>query len=138
MLTRIEWNPSTKELRSFGAVSLVGFGAIAAVMTWRHRPTAALVALVVALVFGVSGLSGTRAALPFYRAWMGVAWVMGNVTGRVILVLTWLIAVLPAGLLARALGRDRLRLQRAQGAAESYWTDLPPAPRDPSHWERLF
>ncbi|MBP6831820.1 MAG: hypothetical protein KA978_13620 [Deltaproteobacteria bacterium] len=138
MLVRIEWNPSPKELRSFGAVSLVGFGVIAAVMTWRHRPTAALAAGAIAVVFGLTGLSGTRAALPFYRAWMGVAWVMGNISGRVILVLTWLLAVVPAGLIARASGRDRMRLKRAKGEGESYWTDLPPAPRDPAHWERLF
>ena len=92
----------------------------------------------IAVVFGLTGLSGTRAALPFYRAWMGVAWVMGNISGRVILVLTWLLAVVPAGLIARASGRDRMRLKRAKGEGESYWTDLPPAPRDPAHWERLF
>ncbi len=136
MLVRIEWKPSPKELRSFGAVTLVGFGVIAAVMTWRHRPTAALVAGVVALLFGLTGLTGTRVALPFYWAWMGVAFVMGNITGRIILVLTWLLAVVPAGLISRAAGRDRMRLKKGKG--ESYWVDLPKAPDDPAHWERLF
>lgn len=138
MLVRIEWNPSPKELRSFGAVTLIGLGVAAAVLRARHHPTASLVALAVALLFGLTGLTGTRAALPFYRAWMGFAWVMGNVTGRVILVLTWLLAVVPAGLIARATGRDKLRLKRATDPGASYWSDLPPAPSDPAHWERLF
>lgn len=142
MLVRIEWNPSPAELRRFGAVTLAVFGAAAVCLhfgLWPARaahPVAARACLAAALLLGLPGLTGTRVALPFYRAWMGVAWVMGNVSGRVILVLTWLLAIVPAGLAARLAGRDPLRLRR--GDAASHWHDLPPAPSDPTHWERLF
>jgi hypothetical protein len=142
MLVRIEWNPSPTELRRFGAVTLVAFGVAATCLhfgLWPARSphlAASRACLAIALLFGFTGLTGTRVALPFYRAWMGVAWVMGNVSGRVILVLTWLLAIVPVGLVARLAGRDRLRLRR--GDAASHWRDLPPAPTDPSGWERLF
>ena len=143
MLVRIEWNPSPAELRRFGAVTLGVFGAAAACLhfglwpTHAPRAVASRVCLAAALVLGLPGLTGTRAALPPYRAWMALAWVMGNVSGRVILVLTWLLAIVPVGLLSRLAGRDRLRLRR-DAAAVSHWCDLPPTPTDPTHWERLF
>jgi len=142
MLVRIEWNPSPTELRRFGAVTLAAFGVASVCLhfgLWPAREphlVASRACLAVALLFGLTGLTGTRAALPFYRAWMGVAWVMGNVSGRVILVLTWLLAIVPMGLAARLVGRDRLRLRR--GDAASHWHDLPPPPSDPTRWERLF
>lgn len=141
MLVRVEWNPSPAELRRFGAVALAVFGAAAACLRgglWPARaphPTLSLVCAALAALLGLTGLTGTRAALPFYRAWMGLAWVMGNVTGRAVLVLAWALAIVPAGLLARLAGRDRLRLRRRD---ESHWHDLPPPPEGPSHWERLF
>ncbi len=142
MLVRIEWNPSPAELRRFGAITLAAFGAAAVALHFGLWPTrnahaaASRACLAAALVLGLPGLTGTRAALWPYRAWMGVAWVMGNISGRVLLTLAWLLAVAPVGIAGRIAGRDRLRLRR-DGAA-SHWVDLPPAPRERAQWERLF
>ncbi len=46
---------------------------------------------------------------PLYRAWMGVAVVLGFVMTRVVLTLVYALVVTPIGLVRRALGHDSLR-----------------------------
>jgi hypothetical protein len=86
-------------------------------------------------VVGLLGLTGTAAALPVYWAWMSVAFVMGNIVSRIVLVLVYFGVVTPMGLIMRIVGRDRLGLRSR--SESSYWHDLE-TDKDPSRYERQF
>ena len=56
----------------------------------------------------------------FYRAGMTASWHVGQVMGRVLLTVFFLLLVTPLGLLLRLLGKDLLELKRRPDAT-SYW-----------------
>lgn len=135
-LVHIDWHPDGPALRRFGRTVVIGSLLIAAVL-WLAKGwvTAALVLAVFGTAVGGLGLTGSRVALPGYRLWMGLAFVMGNVVSRAILAAVYYLVVTPVGLAARAAGRDKLGL-RARGRA-SCWVDLP-RERAGDHYERQF
>ena len=88
----------------------------------------------IAGVVGVLGLTGTVLALPFYYAWMGVSFVLGNIMSRVIFGLFYYLMITPFGLAMRVMGRDKLRLRKQD--ADTYWNDM--ANTTPGRYERQF
>jgi hypothetical protein len=135
-LVSIDWHPDSRALRRFGLTVVVGAGAIGALLWfWSEATTAALVAWGAGAALGLPGLTGTRLALPGYWLWMGVAFVLGSVMGRVMLGAVWFGLITPMGLVMRLGGRDRLTLRRRD--APSCWIDLPP-PDGPERHERQF
>jgi hypothetical protein len=91
--------------------------------------------MVIGLVVGVIGLTGTRLALPFYWAWLGVAFVLGNVMSRIIIALIYFLVFTPMRILGNLLGRDRLQLKKPQ--TDSYWLDIS-LPKEIEKYERQF
>ena len=123
-MVRINWKPGPSELRKFGVAMLVGFAIIGAILWFgMHRPAAAKGAWIFGAVSGALGLTGTAVALPLYWAWMGIAYVFGNVMSRVLLALFFYGMITPMGLVMRLAGRDKLQLRHS---APSYWRDVPP------------
>lgn len=131
----INWSPDAKELRKFGVAMLVGFSFIGAFLFWRGHPTAGTACLVFGLAAGGLGLTGTRVALPVYLAWMGIAFVAGNVVSRVLIALLFYLLITPMGLVMRLVGRDKLALKPTNDS--SYWTDVSDDEID-SDYERQF
>ena len=131
----INWSPDAKELRKFGVAMLVGFSIISGLLFWRGHPTAGTACLVFGLAAGGLGLTGTRVALLVYWAWMGVAFVMGNVVSRVLIALIFYLLITPMGLAMRLFGRDKLALKPTNET--SYWTDARDHEIDPDY-ERQF
>ncbi len=135
-LVDIRWHPNTRELREFGLVVLIGTGLIGLVFQfWRGQTTVALVIYAVGGVLGLPGLTGRAIGLPGYWLWMGVACVMGNIMGRVLLTVIYYSLFLPMGIVRRALGNDSLNLKRRP--VESYWCDVKHKD-DPDRYERQF
>jgi len=134
-LVKVNWRPGPRELRVFGAVLLVGFAALGGLAWAKGRPTAAAVLWALGGVVGVLGLSGTRAAWPAYWAWMGFAFVMGNIMGRLLLGVVYYGLITPMGLTMRLLGRDPLQLRRAN--RPTCWLDVKGAHVDDG-FERQF
>jgi hypothetical protein len=138
-MVKIEWHPKPRELRKFGITLIVGFGLIGAAFWfgWPFgvRPAVALGLWIGGGAAGLLGLTGTPAALPLYWAWMGFAFVAGNVMSRVVLTLFYFLVMTPVGLFMRLIGRDKLGLRRRSAA--TYWVDLH-LPDDPSRYERQF
>ena len=134
-LVQINWKPNARDLRMFGATIVAGFAVIGAIVFFRGAERAAYACWVGGGLAGALGLTGSRAALPVYLAWMGVAFVLGSVMTRVVLVLVYYGVVTPLGIASRLAGRDRLQLSRPGG--ESYWLDLSP-PSDKDDYERQF
>jgi hypothetical protein len=126
-MTRIDWNPPPRALRIWALVMLVATGLAGCVLEFLigHSMSARVVWGIGVLAFA-TGITGTRVALPVYRAWMGFVWVVSWVLGTVALAAVFFLVVTPIGLGARLAGRDRLKLRRP--AAGSLWESVP-APR---------
>lgn len=120
-MVHINWKPDAPELRKFGAAMIVGFGIIGSLFLWRQHTTVAIACYAFGGVTGVVGLTGAKIALPFYWAWMTIAFVMGNIISRILLTIVYYGMFTPIGLLRRAIGRDPLRLKRTE--RDSYWLD---------------
>ena len=144
-LVEINWRPEAGELRKFGLAMIIGFGVIGLIVYlnaahsagWRDWSVGSL-PLVLWITGGATGLlalSGTKAALPVYWAWMGIAFVMGNIVSRLFLMLLYYGMITPMGFCMRLRGRDKLMLHR--GEARSYWLDVPEV-KDKSRYQRQF
>lgn len=128
-MIQIRWNPSSKDLRGFGLVILIGFGVIGlAKILWpfawgltrnSHSGSALLAG---AVLIGVPAVLGWRLILPAYWAWMGIALVMHKIMFPVMFSSFYYLVFLPIGLIMRLTGHDPLKLKRrSQG---SYWVPL--------------
>lgn len=128
-LVQINWRPDSGDLRRFGAVILIGFCLIGLAQyfwpwTWpfSQNRTTGLAFICIGLLAGGLGLTGTKAAMPVYWLWMGFAFVLGNIMGRVVLGVVFFLAVTPLGLIGRLIGRDKLQLKKR--GERSYWKEL--------------
>lgn len=126
--------PSHRLLRQFGALLTLAAAALAAwrfdsSMDWRPM---AILAAAAALVTAVRP---TALRWPFV-AWMVLAFPIGWLVGRVLLVIVFYGLFVPIGLTMRALGRDPL--QRRAMSRATYWEARQPRPRDPSGYFRQY
>jgi len=117
-------NPGERKrtLRKFGLIMAVAFGMIGGLWAWHGRPLAPYVLALAAACF-VLGLALPRALDPFERGWMKFAAVLAAVMTRVILTLSFILAIIPVGLLRRLFGGDSLGL-RPDPTATSYWIQI--------------
>ncbi|MDX2093562.1 MAG: SxtJ family membrane protein [Kofleriaceae bacterium] len=133
-MVEIEWHPSPQQLRRFGVALLCGFAALAVIAeVVLERHALAVVLAGIGGGTGLVGLTGTVVALPIYWVWMGIAYVMGNITSRVLVATLFFGLITPIGLAMRLFGRDKL--QRTNPS--STWRDLPPVD-DVRSYERQF
>jgi hypothetical protein len=134
-LVQISWRPGPKELRKFGIVVLIGLGLIGLVFQFAVKSSdMAYILYGAGLVLGLPALTGTQIALPGYWLWMGIAFVMGHIMGRVLLSVVYFGLITPMGLIRR-LVNDKLRLKRR--AVHTYWTEIN-TPDEAERYERLF
>lgn len=139
---KLNWKPTSKELRQFGAIFLTGFLLIGAVkyfglLSWffNKDETFGLIFIVIGLIVGGTALLVPRLSLPFYWLWLGIAFVLGNIMSRVIVTLVFFLAVTPLGLLGRLIGRDKLQLKKT--STQTYWHDIS-LPKEIEKYERQF
>jgi len=113
--------------RSFGLVMAAGFAVFASLSLWREgRAWPPLAAI--ATFFLVAALLVPAALNPLNRAWLKLGLLLHKIINPVVMGLLFYGAVLPTGLVMRAMGRDLLRL-KPQPKAESYWiVRTPPGP----------
>ena len=133
MKPRLKEEP--KEWLKFTAVMAVVAGALAVSLHWKKViPRPALVGALVLLV-AVLLLCWSRPRLfrGFYRGGMTASFHVGQVMGRVLLTIFFLLVLTPLGLLLRLMGKDLLKLKRPANAA-TYWTDA----RSNQHFDRQF
>jgi hypothetical protein len=134
-LVKINWHPDCRDLRKFGLTVLLGFLILGGIVFFK-KPAAACWLWAVGAVCGGIGLTGRKVSLPFYWAWMGIAFVMGNVMSRVLMFLIYAGVVTPLAVLIKILKRDRLSLRRS--ASGSYWSDIQPHRPGRENYERQF
>jgi hypothetical protein len=135
-LVEINWQPTDRELHKFGVTMIIGFAIIGLVVQFALQQDAvAYVCYALGAMLGVLGLSGRPLGLLAYRAWMAVAYVLGNVISRVLLALIYFGLFMPMAMWRRLVGNDPLRLRRLP--CDSYWTSVGP-PTDGNRAERQF
>ena len=123
-----EWLKFTGVMALAGAI--VAFALHRKHVVSREVFFATLIALAVTLAICAARPRWFRG---FYRAGMTVSWHIGQVMGRVLLTVFFLLLVTPLGLLLRLLGKDLLELKRCPDAA-SYWR----VAKKPGPLDRMF
>ena len=135
-LIQINWNPDTRQLRSFAILWFVFFNFAGALVAWRAgliggapppgaswNAPAVLWTLAV-LVSGV-GLAFPAAIKPVYLLWMGASFPIGWTVSHVLLGATYFgLFTLVAGIF-RLIGRDALS-RRLDRSAATYWVTRSP------------
>lgn len=113
--------------RSFGRVFailflLIAFGPL------MHAPHQGFRwwALGISGIFAVLAQLWTAPLAPLNRLWLRFGLALHQVASPIMLGLLFVTTIVPIGLLARALGKDPLRLKRAPDAA-SYWIKRNPS-----------
>ena len=110
-----------KELRKFAYLVGSVFILVGGAGLFKHWHV-----LVVAVLWGaglmllLGGLLNPRSLERVYAVWMGIAFVLGWVVSRAILVLLFYLVITPIGMLARLLGKKFIDITFPQ-AGESYW-----------------
>ena len=120
----------TREIRKFGAIALVFFGALSGLGFWRQN-------VIAAIVFGVLCLLGLGFLLlpaplaPLYRGWLRVAHVIGTVMTALILTLAYYLVITPSGLVKRIISGSPIPWAPDK-SAPSYWVPRsePAQPRE--------
>jgi polyferredoxin len=137
MTSKINWNPSTKDLRWFGVVVLIGFGLIAFIVYRRGNESAATTILAVSSAVAFLAIVLPPLSRPFYFLWMLLALVLGSVMSRIIMGFIFYGVLTPVGLFFRLIKRDALRRQKVVPAPNTYWLEHPKI-EDNSYYKHLF
>jgi len=113
--------------RSFGLVMAAAFAVLTLINVW-HDGGAWPVLAAVAVVFLITALLIPSALNPLNRVWMKFGLLLHKIINPIIMGLVFYGAVLPTGLVMRAVGKDLLRL-KPQPEADTYWiVRRPPGP----------
>ncbi len=108
-----------REIRKFGVVGFIFFGALLAVAVWRDKT-------LVAYCFGFLTVLSTGFVLmpkllkPVYAGWLKIAHFIGSKVTILILTIFFYFVMTPAALLKRIFGGRPLPL-RPDPDAETYW-----------------
>lgn len=115
----LQTSQNNKELRKFGFTMFAVIAVIGGFLLWRERPAAPYI-LGIAGFFAAASLLYPRILIPIEKAWLKFAEVMSRIMTRVILVLTYYLAMTPVGFLMRLTGRDPLN-RKLEPERASYW-----------------
>jgi hypothetical protein len=129
-----------KALRRFGLVVGGVFAGVAVVAAWRNGGAVGSTAAVLGAVGGaliLLALAAPPVLRPVFRAWMGLAFVLGFVMTRVILTAVFALLFVPIGLALRLFGKDLLD-RRRDPQARSYWRPKAYADPSPARLEKYY
>jgi O-antigen ligase len=120
MPLRLKEDP--REWLKFALVWSMAMAAVAALLWLRGTISRAVLFGVLALLWLAlaSGVFRPQWLRPPYRCGMTASFFLGQVAGRILLLLVFLFVLVPLGLLLRLLRKDLLGLKRRDGAT-TYW-----------------
>lgn len=122
-MIRLDHQPSTTDLRLFGASLSLLLGMIGAGLYWKlglHGPAYILWIAAVGLSIGYYACPAIQR--PLYRAWIVALFPLAWLMSAIILGILYFGLVTPIALAGRLCGRDPLQLRTAR---ESYWIPRP-------------
>ncbi len=131
-LIEVNWNPDRRQLRSFGGVCLVAFGAIGTWIFLKHTivgfnlaertaVTTAYILWATAVLCGLLGTAAPPLLRPLYIVLSAISLPIGYVLSHIVMAGLFYAVLTPFGLLFRLIGRDPL-CRRFDATARSYWT----------------
>ena len=113
--------------QNFGAVITL-FLSIAGLWPLRHGQPIRMWALAVAGLFLALTLTRPRILHPLNRAWLALGLLLGRIVNPIVIGILFFFVFTPVGLMARALGKDFLRLERNSGDTTYWILRTPPGP----------
>lgn len=123
--------------RGFGRVMAVFLALVAGFQYWHARPLVACALLVAALAFALFAQFRPAVLRPLNLLWFKLGLVLHKVVNPIVMAVIFYGAVVPTGLLMRALGKRPLAL-RPDPAAASYWIARDPPGPAPESMKRQF
>jgi hypothetical protein len=115
----INWNPSIRQLRTFGLTSLLALP-LATALWSRGSMTAIGYAAAIGAVLAATALLWPRGLRPLLVAINVATWPLVMMVHDMVLLLAFYGVIVPVGLMFRLLGRDALHLKIDRNAA-TYW-----------------
>ena len=109
--------------RGFGLVFALVFTVIGFWPTIFGDGGLHLWSLAVAALFLIVALAKPAILRPLNVAWFKLGMLLGRVVAPIAMLLVFLIAVTPTGLIMRLFGKDPLRLKPSVRNQDSYWID---------------
>lgn len=106
-------------LRKFGLTMGIAFSVIALLILIRHKHSI-LVTSCISAGFFLAALLIPVALKPVYISWMRLAFILGWVNTRIILILIFYLLFTPISLIMKALGKELLD-RRIEEEKSSYW-----------------
>ena len=110
--------------------------AIGLVLLFRHK-SLYMVFWAIGLIFFILAQAQAVLLQPVYKIWMGLAFCLGWVNTRIILMLVYYLVVTPIGLMMRLFRKDILNLRLEKGA-QTYWLKREVRNSAKESYERIF
>jgi hypothetical protein len=133
-LAEINWNPTDRQLRQFGAISFVAVPVIT--WFWDANWTAIGIAAAVGAAICLVGWFFPRGLQPLFVGLMVVTYPIGLVVGELLMMMIYYGVFLPIGCVFRLMGRDPLERHIDRQAA-TYWQTKKHS-TDPASYFRQF
>jgi len=115
----------------FGWFFAAVFFALAAISYWKEWSIAAVVSMVVAVLFSVATLTAPKALAPLNRLWFGLGLLLGMIVSPIVLGTIFFLMISPIAIFMRIFGRDELKIKKR--SVDSYWVERSqPAPASDS------
>ena len=116
-----ELDVSEKSLRKFGLTVGMVFLSIGLLLIWKSAlPVTNTIFVAVGSSLFLGGLLTPDRLIMFYRIWMGLAFALGWVISRFILIILFVLVLTPLGLAAKLFGKKFLDLKFKDGK-NTYW-----------------
>jgi len=131
-LVEIDWNPTSRKLRQFGAICAFALPCLG--WLWGGSVPVITTLAIVGVALAILGLAWPRGIKPVFLTLMIVAIPIGLVLGELGMLCVYLGVFLPIGIIFRLMHRDALQLKTARTSA-SYWQPKS-QPRDATRYYR--
>jgi len=125
-----------KELRSFGFV-VGGMLLLIGIILYFKGNMNYIYFSSIGILLAVLGLSLPEILLPFQKAWMALAVILGFIMTRVILSILFYVVITPIGIIARIFGKDFLD-EEINKSKTSYWNYREKQEYDKTSTEQQF
>ncbi len=122
--------------RNFGTVFTLFF-TIIGLWPLRHGQPIRMWALGLAALFLALTLIRPQVLHPLNRAWLGLGLLLGRIVNPIVIGILFYVVFTPAGIIARALGKDFLRLKR-NASDKTYWISRTPPGPTPESMAKQF
>lgn len=127
---------SKSSLRKFGLTMSFCLFAIGLFLFFRHNAAYKAYWFFGLIFFGLAQIL-TPLLKPIYEIWMTLAFYLGWINTRVILILVYYVIVTPIGLIAKLFRKDFLN-PKLDKNAQSYWQKREAKRYDKESYERIF